>query len=411
MELSPTVPQAEFFNSNAEYVAAVAGFGSGKTEAAIIKIIHSKLKYPGIDQAYLAPTYSLIGSIFYPRVAEMLAEIGVRFKVVSGKNEVRIAGHGRIICRTMDDPNSIVGWEVGDAVMDEFDLLPTDKALLVMKKVSARCRQKFPDGKVNQKMVTTTPEGFKATYQLFKKDPLENSQLIQMSTESNSHNLPVGYVESLKAQYPEQLIAAYLHGEFVNLTAGTVYYAFDRSACDSRWVQRPRETLHIGMDFNVRNMAAIVHIFRDGCLVAVDEIIGLRDTPDMILEINDRYPGHPIFIYPDASGKSASSKGSSLSDHSLLKRAGYRVRSRSANPLVRDRVLSVNTGLEDGTYKINIGKCPVYVECLEQQPYDKNGSPDKKTGFDHANDAGGYCRYYLMPVVKHGVANRVLGGF
>lgn len=409
--LDLTTPQSDFYISDAEYVAAVAGFGSGKTQAAITKILASKFKYPGIDQAYLAPTYSMIKSIFYPRVAEVLSDMGVRFGINKQDHEINIQGHGKIICRTMDNPDMIVGWECGDAVMDEFDLMPTDKALQAMKKVSARCRQKFPDGKVNQKCVTTTPEGFKATYKLFKKEPLENSQLVQMSTRSNEANLPDGYIDSLIQQYPEQLIDAYLDGEFVNLTSGSVYYGYDRELCNTHYVQRPREVLHVGMDFNVYHMASIVHVLRDDVLYAVDEIIDLRDTPDMIAELKERYPGHPIIVYPDSSGKSVSSKGASLSDHKLLRDAKFRVKSRSTNPLVRDRLASMNGGFEHGKYKVNVSKCPTYVECLEQQVFDKNGAPDKTSGLDHPVDAGGYCKHYMLPVVKRGVADKVMGGF
>ena len=311
METNLTDPQSEFHESQATYVAAVAGFGSGKTRAAVTRIITNKLKYPTIDSAYLAPTYGLIRDIFYPYMTEYLHGMGASFSINKSEHIIHVHGYGQIYCRTMDNPDMIVGWECGDAYMDEFDILPTDKALKVMRKVSARCRQKFPDGKKNQKLITTTPEGFKATYELFKKNPLEDSHLIQMGTSSNAANLPDGYIEDLKSQYPPQLIEAYLDGKFVNLTSGTVYCAYNRVLNNSEEGIKNGELLRIGMDFNVTNMSAIVYVLRrkskeDPRLAwhAVDELIEIFDTPAMIEAIEEKYDGHNIRIYPDASGNS-----------------------------------------------------------------------------------------------------------
>lgn len=399
MELELTVPQTKFFvNNTSEYVAAVAGFGSGKTESAAVKIAARTIEYPKINQAYLAPTYKLIADIFYPRITELLEGAGFRVRINKQENNVHVDGLGIIYCRTMDNPDMIVGWECGDAFMDELDILPTDKAQKVMTKVSARCRQKYPDGKVNQKHVTTTPEGFKATYQMFKKDPLSNSQLIQMSTYSNEHNLPPGYIKGLRDQYPDQLIEAYINGNFVNLVSGSVYYAYDRDRCNTHVVAKPREPLHIGMDFNVYNMAGIVNVLRDGYGYAVDELIGLRDTPDMIDAINEKFPEHNVTVYPDASGNSKSSKGATLSDIKLLREAGFKIKADKANPLIKDRVQSMNNAFDKSKYFVNVERCPEFSNCLEQQIYNTVGVPDKSTGLDHPNDAGGYFVHKKFPI-------------
>lgn len=406
MECTLTVPQSEFFaDNNSEYVAAVAGFGSGKTEAAAVKVAARLLEYPDISQAYLAPTYSLIGDIFYPRIGEIFADSGVEARINYQKHNINFPGHkGILYCRTMDNPDRIVGWECGDAFMDEFDILPIDKAIKVMRKVSARCRQKYPDGKKNQKHITTTPEGFKATYSLFAKEPLPDSRLIQMSTWSNKDNLPDGYIEALIAQYPEELVKAYIEGEFVNLTSGTVYYSFDRELNNTHYVARPKEQLHIGMDFNVYKMCAIIHVIRDGIPYAVDEIIGERDTPSMIQTIQDKFPDHAIIVYPDASADNKSSKGASLSDIRLLKEYFY-VDAPTSNPLIRNRVNSVNAKFCNAkgvrTYFVNIEKCPVYAMCLEQQAYDINGQPSKEGDVDHPVDAGGYFINRKWPVLSN----------
>jgi len=415
MEVDLTYPQSEFYMSTAAYVAAVAGFGSGKTRVAWTRMLNTKRQYPKIDLAYLAPTYALIRDIFYPYVEDTLTALGIKHNINRGENVIHIQGMGQIFCRTMDNPDMIVGWQVGDAFIDEFDLLPTDKALKVIRKVSARCRQKFPDGKKNQKYITTTPEGFKATYQLFKKNPLDDSALIQMSTYSNAHNLPDSYIPDLESQYPEQLIAAYLNGQFVNLTAGNVYYNFDRKENYTPEEIRYREPIHIGMDFNVNNMNATVHVIRNNKPMALDEIIDVKDTPHMIQVIKELYPEHPITIYPDASGGNTTSKNASQSDIRLLKSAQLPVAAARKNPFIKDRVISMNLAFcsakGERKYLVNSDRCPSYTEALEQQAFDKNGMPEKRmdNNIDDINDAGGYFIHRKYPINKpQSTTNRVV---
>lgn len=411
MEL--TAPQSELFVSDAKATAMVSGFGAGKTCAAITRMLATKFNYPTVNLLYTAPTYPLIRDILYPEISIELESNGFRegkdFAINENKHNIYIQGAGHIKCRTMDNPANLVGFQVGDAFVDEFDVMTKEKAKNAWRKILARARSPFPDGKLNQLYVTTTPEGFNETYRLFVKERKENYRLIKASTYSNPH-LPDDYIDTLLDMYPEELVRAYIMGEFVNLTSGSVYYAYDRKLCNTHYVAKPREAIHVGMDFNVYHMAAIIHIMRDGHLYAVDEIIDARDTPDVIDLIKNRYEGHPTIIYPDASGKNKSSKSSTLSDHKLLKEAGFRIRAKSANPLIKDRVTSQNASLQSGKYWVNVEKCPVYSECLEQQVYDKNGAPLKDGIIDNPIDAGGYCNYWHFPVNKKVMRERILGG-
>lgn len=156
--------------------------------------------------------------------------------------------------------------------------------------------------------------------------------LVQASTFDNELNLPPDYIPSLMDSYPEQLIMAYLNGQFVNLTSGTIYTAYDRKLNGSQETIQPGEVLFIGMDFNVGKMSAVVHVKRLGLPHAVDEIINGYDTPDMIKQIKERYwlydgsdyrNTRQIRVYPDASGDSRKSVRASETDISLLKQAGF----------------------------------------------------------------------------------------
>ena len=407
-----SIPQSEFYESDSKYTAAVAGFGSGKTDVALTRMLKNMTESPGIDQAYLAPTYALIRDIWFPKVEDFLDEMGVKYKINQQECNIRIQGLGTVYCRTMEKPERLIGWQVADAFLDEFDVLPTDKAMNVLRKITARLRQDNPSGRKNQLFFTTTPEGFKATYNIFVKNPMTDSRLIKMSTYSNEENLPDDYIQTLRDQYPSQLIEAYINGEFVNLQSGTVYYAFDRDKHNTHYVTKPREPIHVGMDFNVHDMCASIHVRRDGNLYATDELMGLRDTPDMCDALKEKFPDHKISVYPDASGSGTSSKSASQSDLKILKDAGFIVRALTKNPLIKNRVASVNKQFEIGRYYVNVDRCPELALAFEQQAYNPvTGQPEKDGSMDNRVDGAGYLQNFINPVQHRQAKQRKLGGF
>lgn len=415
-----TLPQFKLITTQKQFPAFVGGFGSGKTAALIKRAIAYKLKYPSLNIAYYLPTYDLVRTIANPRFQEALAEVGLMekrdYRLNKSDATIEIFGAGMIIMRTMDNPGRIVGYEVADSFVDELDTMKHEDASAVWKQILARNRQKKPDGAKNTIAVGTTPEGFKFVYEQWKKKPPSDEyQLIKASTYSNQRNLPETYIQDLIDAYPANLIQAYLNGEFINLTAGSVYPEYDRIKNASMETIQPGNALHIGLDFNVTKMAAVVFVARNGIEAhAVAELVDMFDTPAAIATIKSKFPGHPIFVYPDASGNSRKSVNASVSDIALLEAAGFTVCNNASNPFVKDRVLSVNTMILNARgqrkLRVNTETCPHFAEALEKQAYDKNGEPDKTSGLDHVIDAGGYFIHYRFPVVRPGMVQANVAG-
>lgn len=409
--------QAEFLALDRKFKAYVAGFGGGKTWSGCAAMCKHFYERPNVTAGYFAPTYPQIRDIFYPTMEEVAADWGFDVEIKQANKEVFLsvggALYGKIICRSLDNPNSIVGFKIGHALVDELDTLPVDKARNAWRKIIARMRYKG-EGLRNGIDVTTTPEGFKFTYEQFVVEAQKSPEkaalygLIQASTFDNEANLPDGYIESLRQSYPPQLIEAYLNGKFVNLTSGAVYPDFDRGLNHTDAVLQEGETVHIGMDFNVLKMAAVVFVVRGGLPLAVDEIVNVRDTPTMAAILKERYRGRSVIVYPDASGQNTSSKAASVSDHSILREAGFDVYVGSKNPSVKDRLNAVNRLILDGQgerrLRINTRQCPELTAALEKQVYDKNGAPDKTAGFDHIADAFGYFLAYQYPIRREALS-------
>lgn len=429
LEIKPKLnkPQARFLALEHKFRSYVAGFGSGKTWAGCAGLAQHFYEFPRIDAGYFAPSYPQIRDIFYPTVEECLSHWGLTTKVRFGNHEVDVY-RGRIYmgtvkCRSMDDPGSIVGFRIGKAMVDEIDVMSKEKATLAWRKIIARMRYKV-EGLRNGIDVTTTPEGFRFVYEQFVRLPRENPEraksygIVQASTYDNAANLPDDYIPSLLESYPPNLIDAYINGQFTNLISGTVYASYDRKLNGCADVMADGEALHIGMDFNVGKMAAIVHVKRDGLPRAVDELINGYDTPDMVKRIKERYwryengayhQTRQIRIYPDASGGSRKSVNASETDIALLKQAGFIVCAPGANPPVKDRVNAMNGMFLNAEgqrrYLVNANRCPTYADALEQQAWATNGEPDKTTGHDHYVDASGYFVHHEYPIVRRVVTS------
>jgi len=394
----------------------VGGFGSGKTAAGIARIMRLKRYCPYQDVAYYLPTYPLIEDIAFQRFPALFERNNIPFKLNQQK-AVMETETGRIIFRNMEQPDRIVGYEVAHSVVDELDTLPINKARSVWNKIIARNRQKAftLSGKPvrNTVGVATTPEGFRFVYDRWVKNKAEGYVLYKAKTSENAANLPVDYIKNLQNSYSSSLLAAYLDGEFVNLTAGSVYPEFDRNLNCAFELIQPREPLHIGLDFNVNNMSAIICVIRNGNPFALDELTGLRDTPTMIRALQERYQGHAITVYPDASGGATKSINASLSDITLLRSANFTVLAPNKNPAVKDRVIALNLMIHNQGARrllVNPDKCPNLIEGLERQAYNKTGEPDKTAGLDHLNDAIGYLISYKYGIGRGTVSFAQIAG-
>ena len=410
-----TPPQSRLFMSPHKATAFVGGFGSGKSEAIFTRLLASKVQFPRNDLGYFAPSYSLIRDIAYPRLEMMLDQTNLRWQLNKSDNAITIKNYGKIIFRSLEIPDKIVGFEILQAFVDELDTLGEAHARAAWQKILARTRQAnrnkkghLPEGfrgPINKLYVATTPEGFRFCYKQWKKDPPNGYHLVVAPTASNPY-LPEDYVETLRSSYPAELIDAYLNGEFVNLTGNAVYSSFSRVHNHTDRILLPGEDLHVGVDFNVNNMSSVGHVLEvDENPSAVVEFTKLKDTNDLIEQLTQfKERGHRVIVYPDASGKSRKTVDASRSDIQLLYQADFEVMAPHMNPPVKDRIISMNAMFHDGKdnrrYKVNTDTCPEYTEALEQQVYLPNGLPEKNpaNNVDDLNDSAGYFIHQLFPV-------------
>ena len=395
-----TLPQKQFVLSAKPHPAIVAGLGAGKSRAATMRLLLLMLGNPGINTLYTMPTYDLLKLRAIPGFVDDLNMLGLPHSLNKSDYSITIAGLGTVYFRSYDNPNRLIAFEVAHSVADELDVLSKEQASVVWRKISERTRQ--PSKVPNSIAAVTTPDqGFSGfVYDRWVVRADESTELIKASTLSNPY-LPEGYVDQIRANYDPALAEMYINGEFVSLTANKVYHYFDRARHASSRTTQPGDRLHIGVDFNVGGCCAVAFVIEDGNPIAVDEFVS-HDTRDIINNLQSRYSGMDVTLYPDASGKSERTNASA-SDIDILQNAGYRVDAPSSNPFIRDRINAVNSLLAHGRIGVNIDRCKNFVQAMETQGYNDRGDPEKfnsHPAIDDWVDGAGYCLSFLFPVVK-----------
>jgi len=388
------LPHQKTFCDDMEHrkLALVCGFGAGKTVGLVAKATMLAAMNVGHVSALFEPTHAMLVDILVRTCNELFDQWQIPFSYRASPQPsftLEFAeGTHTILLRTMLTYQRLRGQNLCAIGFDEADTVPKRDAEQAMNMALARLRS----GNIQQFYATTTPEGHGWAFDTFKKNAKTDTRLIQAKTSDNKY-LPEGFIQSLIENYPEQLIKAYLNGEFVNLTMGAVY-RFDRNVhVSNQLLNYKNEILRVGIDFNIQNTNCVIGVRDGNKLVIIDEITKMHDTDALAKEILRRYPNQKILIYPDASGSNRSTN-SSQTDVAILEGYGFTNMSPRSNPPIRDRVSAVNSLLKNGKGEVRLAIspcCRTLIECFELQAYDeKTGEPDKQNGYDHILDSLGY---------------------
>jgi hypothetical protein len=223
----------------------------------------------------------------------------------------------------------------------------------------------------------------------------------QFTTEEGG-NVPITEIEAARRTLDAKTFNQEFRATFETFS-GRIFYAFERKKNVVAYLGDQPSELHVGMDFNVSPLTAVVALRLGNVLHVIDEIkIYGSSTDEMVEEIKNRYPGKRIVVYPDPAGAQRRTSAGGRTDHTILRTAGFRVLAPSSHNAVRDGINAVNAKLCSSTGITTLfidPKCKYVIECLEKQTYKEGTSiPDKDSGFDHMNDALRYMVDYLFPI-------------
>lgn len=414
--------------------AMVAGYGSGKTFAACKRAIAISLKNSGCPHLCISPSYKIAKRTSIPIIKALLdgkksLDSSLRYKYNKTDHEFRIYHRGRrgiIWVASGDEPDSLKGPTVGSAWIDE----PFVQDVEVLEQALARVRD--PKAKQKEITLTGTPEELNWGYEICEGDRADDFDLGMIHAHTKE-NLALGteYGERLERAFTDRMVDAYLGGQFVNLSRGAVYYGFRREI-NVKELPDPGHELEVGMDFNVDPMAAVV-FWRNGNHVHIISEIEIENADTQYMcqilkeDNKDRHyvRGLQSFldkdekprilnVYPDASGKSRSTKApGGKSDFHFIREAGFELFTRSRNPRIRDRENAVNGKLrpQKGPITLTIDPCCKrlihYMMSYTHEGRNKTASK----AMSHLLDAMGYAVSYLFPIIRPEVSVGKVSGF
>jgi PBSX family phage terminase large subunit len=388
-------PQKQVLESNKRWRVIIAGRRWGKTFLAVTEMAKFA-RYPRRRVFYVAPSYRMAKTIVWNDLVEKLTKHKWIKTVNNSDLTITLRNGSSISLRGADNENSLRGVGLDFLIMDEFADIKENAWYEILRPTLS--------DRNGSALFCGTPRGYgNWSYNLFAKanDDPDNWESFQFTTLDGGRVSPQE-IEQAKADLDERTFAQEYLGSFVNY-AGQIYYNFDRKENVIDKYEPKTAEIHIGMDFNIDPMSAVVTEIQGNNIYIYDEIILYSsNTDEMVQEIKTRYSGKHIFIYPDPASKQRKTSAGGTTDLSILKNAGFNMRVRNNHPLIRDRINAVNTKLKNANGKRTLfiaNNCKTMLKSIERQIYKEGTSvPDKDNNYDHMNDALGYLVEYLFPV-------------
>lgn len=395
----------------APVVVLKGGFRAGKTVAAVAKCLRMAQRAWPLPVVVMEPTYRMIERVFVDTARRMLSEWDVPCEWHKADAELVAWPSSprplRMLCVSAERPETVMGLTAGGGLVDEWELCGEEAVVAVRSRLTP-----LVDGGAPQLALVGTPEGFGFGYRWTEESPLPGLRLISARTADNRF-VGASYAEAMRTVLSEGEAREKLEGIRTAAT-GVVYSRFNRGIhCRPPPQQLGAYRLQVWADFNVDPMVwALAWVGADEAYVAREVIARHTDTmahADLAMRACAEELGMPdsearrqgIELICDASGNNRHTS-STYSDVAIANRAGFRVKHPASNPLVDDRVASVQRLLAEGRLFIDDKRAPYFVRCLETQPYDSAGRPSKdpKLGLDHGADVVGYGVFWHWPTWK-----------
>ena len=385
-------PQKQVLECDKRFRVLITGRRFGKTFLAVTELAKFA-RYPKKKVWYVAPTYRMAKDIVWFELVDKLTKHKWIKKTNNSDLSILLRNGSQISLRGADNENSLRGVGLDFLVMDEFADVKEHAWYEVLRPTLS--------DKNGSALFCGTPRGYgNWSYNLFTKE--DNSWASFQFTTLDGGQVSANEIEQAKADLDERTFNQEYMASFVNY-AGQIYYNFDRKENVIDKYEPKTAEIHIGMDFNIDPMSAVVTEIQGDKIIIYDEIILYSsNTDEMVQEIKTRYSGKHIFIYPDPASKQRKTSAGGTTDLSILKNAGFNMRVRNNHPLIRDRINAVNTKLKNANGKRTLfiaNNCKNVLKSIERQIYKEGTSvPDKDNNYDHMNDALGYLVEYLFPV-------------
>jgi hypothetical protein len=260
-------PQWKVFRSPARFRMLVAGRRFGKTFLATVELCQAAWS-PGRLVWYVCPTYRQAKRIAWRPLKELTRpywksrpnETDLRIDLITG---------GTICLRGADHYDSLRGEGLDFLVLDEYASIAPEAWTQVLRPALADKR--------GRALFIGTPLGHNHFYDLCQKvQGNPDWEVFQFTTEDRG-NVSREEIEQAAHELDERTYRQEFQASWENLTAGMVYFAFDRSTNVMPQHYNPALPLFWSLDFNINPMSSVIGQ-RDGDQVRILAELVLPDS-------------------------------------------------------------------------------------------------------------------------------------
>jgi hypothetical protein len=387
-------PQQTIVDAPQRFKVVIAGRRFGKTHLSVRELCKAA-RLPEKEVWYVAPTYKQAKMIVFKKLRKKLQDLRWVSKINETNMSFELKNGSTISLKGADNYDSLRGVGLDFLVMDEFADIDPEAWFETLRPTLA--------DKMGSALFIGTPKGMnwaKDLYDMAAEYPEEWASF-QYTTEQGG-NVSIAEIEAARRSLDSRTFNQEFRATFETFS-GRIFYAFDRKYNVKAYTDPLPRELHLGVDFNIDPMSAVIGVKTGNTMHIIDEFkIYGSNTEELVEEVKTRYPGHTIIAYPDPAGAQRKTSAGGKTDHTILRTAGFTVKAPHSHNAVRDGINAVNAKLLSSSGFTTLffdPKCKYAIECLEKQTYKEGTSiPDKDSGFDHMNDALRYMVDYLFPI-------------
>lgn len=409
--------QGRLLLCTAAHILFVAGVAAGKTAGGARWVLQKIFTEPDVVGFIGAQTHAQLARISLPPLLALLSELGLAWVLNktppaswggtrfppgehAGILSIRVPGAPRpcqIITGSMENYNAHRGLNIGWYWLDEARDMAEEAFNVILSRLRGQPTTRYGG------ILTTTPNGFGWLYKRFITEPAAGMEVVRAKTSENPF-LPAGYEAGLRSQYTAQFAKQELDGEFLNLTSGQMFYAFNRANIVKPTPTDPRLPLWFSMDFNVSPLCAgYGHAdSRMARMTGEVHILGSGRTADAVEEFCRRHEKHQarqVTVYGDQSGANRDTR-SNTTDYSIIEEVLRKhqftvtVRRNYKNPPMVESVEAVNAVLEHQRLQID-PSCKHTIQDLEQVAWKPGTRVPDKSNADLTHHAD-LVRYFVQ---------------
>lgn len=389
--------QATIANDTHRFKTAVCGRRFGKSFLSM-HAMAKVARHPDKLVWYIAPTYRMSKQIMWKKLKKKLLSLNWVEKINESDLSLLLRNGSEICLRSADNPDSLRGVGLDYVVLDEAaDMDPS-----VWYEVIRPTLSDTGGGA----LILGTPKGMnhlKDLYDMAKIDP-DNWASFQYTT-LDGKNVPELEIEAARRDLDERTFRQEYEATFEQYS-GLIYYGFGDHNVGATPEITERDTILVGLDFNVDPLASVVATrVNDQLYIHEEIVISGATTYDLVSEVRRKYPHNRIEVMPDSSGAQRRTS-SNTTDHAILHNAGWRVNVGRTNPAVLDRIAAVNSRLKSSTGAVHVtinNSCKKLIKGLGAQCYKEGTRLPEKGGandLSHLNDAFGYLINWYWPIKR-----------